>query len=159
MDVCDVYAFFPSAVITIPSPCPLSVPWRTTFSSCPLGGRPPEAGVWFPRLPMGSHLGQLPPHHGGDHGHFRERAVSLEISPISECISGRHSQATKTCAPWWKLMMTSVFVFGSIQCGWSSGWAGTHSSSASTWRWGTCHRWAWRFGFILQVFVWNHQRP
>lgn len=87
---------------------------------------------------MGSHLGQLPAHHGGDHGHFRECAVPLEISSISEC--RRRRRVMKVCVSLWKLMMMSVSVLGSIQCGWSFGWAGTHSSSVSTWRWATCHR-------------------
>lgn len=58
--------------------------YMTPLTSCPLGGSPPEAGVWFFRLPMGSHLGKLPAHYGRHPGHVRHRAVSLQIPHICE---------------------------------------------------------------------------
>lgn len=131
--ICVMCMHSSSAVLTLTGPFPLI---NDPPPPRPPGGSPPEAGVWFPRLPMGSHLGQLPAHHGRDPGHVWHRAVSLQIPHICEC-THRWWRFELPCRNWrwWCL-------FGSMQCGWSSGWVGTHSLSASTWRWETCHRWA-----------------
>lgn len=50
----------------------------------PLGGSPPEAGVWFSGLPMGSHPSQLPAHYVRHPGNVRHRAVSLQIPHLCE---------------------------------------------------------------------------